>query len=89
MKYVYMLRSISCPGQRYVGATSDLDARVKEHNAGRSPHTSKHVPWELVAAVLFEDDRRAVEFEGYLKSGSGRAFANRHFWPKVAGRPWR
>jgi hypothetical protein len=38
------------------------------------------MPWELVVAVRFEDARRAAAFEQYLKSGSGRAFAKRHFW---------
>jgi hypothetical protein len=31
-------------------------------------------------AIKFEDDQKALAFEKYLKSGSGRAFANRHFW---------
>lgn len=80
MKYVYLLRSTSYPDKRYVGITSDLQARVKEHNAGKSPHTSKHRPWKIVVVVRFEDDRRAEQFERYLKGGSGHAFARRHFW---------
>lgn len=31
------------------------------------------------AAIEFPDEPRAVRFEKYLKSGSGRAFAKRHF----------
>lgn len=81
MRYVYLLRSASDPAQRYIGRTSDLHARIRAHNSGRSPHTAKHVPWRLVVAIAFEDDQRAVEFERYLKTGSGRAFANGHFWP--------
>ena len=79
-KYVYLLRSQSDPNQRYVGVTSDLDARLHTHNAGGSPHTSKYVPWGLVTYVCFNDDQRATEFERYLKSDSGRAFANKHLW---------
>lgn len=78
--YVYLLRSISHPGQRYIGLTDDLKRRVAEHNAGKSPHTSKHMPWELVVAVHFRDRAKAEAFERYLKHGSGHAFANRHFW---------
>jgi predicted GIY-YIG superfamily endonuclease len=78
--YVYLLRSRSHPEQRYVGLTSDLKKRIADHNAGRSPHTSKYAPWELVVAVYFSDRRKAEEFELYLKQGSGHAFANRHFW---------
>jgi hypothetical protein len=33
-----------------------------------------------VAKFGFEDDAKAYEFEQYLKSGSGRAFAKRRFW---------
>jgi predicted GIY-YIG superfamily endonuclease len=78
--YVYLLRSRSHPEQRYVGLTSDLKKRFADHNAGRSPHTSKHAPWELVVAVYFADKHKAEQFELYLKQGSGHAFANRHFW---------
>lgn len=42
--YVYLLRSTSHPDQRYVGLTGDLKKRLAEHNAGKSPHTSKYVP---------------------------------------------
>ncbi len=76
---VYLIRSISHPGQVYVGVTSDLDRRMWDHNAGRSPHTSKHMPWELGVAGHFTDERKANAFERYLKTGSGRAFAKRHF----------
>jgi putative endonuclease len=80
MKYVYLIRSLATPGQRYVGVTSDLEERLRTHNAGGSPHTSKCRPWELVTYVCFQRDERAIEFERYLKSGSGCAFANRRFW---------
>lgn len=78
--YVYLLCSISHPTQRYVGLTSDLKKRLAEHNAGKSPHTSKYMPWKIVAAVYFADKSRAEDFERYLKQGSGHAFANRHLW---------
>ena len=78
--YVYLLRSTSHPTQRYIGVTADLKKRLREHNAGRSPHTRKHAPWALVVAVYFADKARAEAFECYLKQGSGHAFANRHFW---------
>ncbi len=80
MKYVYLLQSVRHRDQRYIGLTSDPEERLKAHNAGKSPHTAKHLPWKLVAASYFEDDAKAVAFERYLKSGSGRAFANRHLW---------
>jgi predicted GIY-YIG superfamily endonuclease len=80
MKYVYLLQSVRDPAQRYVGLTADPEARLKGHNARRPHHTAKHAPWKLVVTIGFEDDSRAHAFERYLKSGSGRAFANRHLW---------
>ena len=80
MTHVYLVESISHPGKRYVGITHDLNNRPKEHNAGKSRDTAKFKPWEIVVAVRFLDDRRAEAFEKYLKSGSGHAFAKRHFW---------
>jgi predicted GIY-YIG superfamily endonuclease len=50
------------------------------HNSGASKHTAKYAPWELVSYHAFKDKKRAQEFEHYLKTGSGQAFATRHFW---------
>jgi predicted GIY-YIG superfamily endonuclease len=57
-----------------VGLTSDLKELIKEHNQGRSPHTAKFRPWILVAYFAFAQEKTAISFEKYLKSGSVRAF---------------
>lgn len=75
MYYVYLLRSESHPNQRYIGLTDDLRRRVEHHNRASSPHTAKFCPWLLVTYIAFSAKNRAVVFERYLKSGSGRAFA--------------
>lgn len=80
MHYVYLLNSVRAPVHRYIGVTSDLKTRLAEHNAGRSPHTSKFMPWRLAAYIAFSSRAQAEAFEAYLKSGSGHAFANRRFW---------
>ncbi|WP_299394969.1 GIY-YIG nuclease family protein [Pelagibius sp.] len=80
MFYVYLIRSKAHPGQRYVGFTTNLKARIATHNAGGSVHTAKFKPWTLVAYHAFADKRKAQEFEHYLKTGSGKAFANKRFW---------
>jgi putative endonuclease len=80
MKYVYLLQSVSVPTQRYVGVTTNLEERLQAHNAGSSLYTSKYRPWKVVMYLCFHDDRRAVEFERYLKTGSGQAFANKRLW---------
>ncbi len=81
MHYVYLLRSQSSPNQTYIGCTSDLKDRLKTHNAGGSPHTSKYVPWALVTYIAFDGKRKAMDFEAYLKTGSGQAFARKRLWP--------
>ena len=80
MFYVYLLRSINFPVQIYIGFTEDLKARLRAHNAGQSKHTAKFAPWELVSYHAFIDKRKAQEFEYYLKTGSGKAFASKRFW---------
>jgi predicted GIY-YIG superfamily endonuclease len=76
--YVYILKSLSHPKQIYTGMTADLKKRLAERNAERVPHTSKFTPWEIRTAIAFKRKERAVAFEGYLKSGSGRSFLHRH-----------
>jgi putative endonuclease len=53
-------------------------ALVAEHNAGKVPHTSKFTPWTIRSATASKSRERAIAFEHYLKSGSGRAFLQRH-----------
>ncbi len=79
MRYVYILQSITKPDEFCTGSTGNFKERLKVHNAGSSPHTSKHIPWQPLVVIFFADDKRANEFERYLKSGSGRAFALKHF----------
>jgi putative endonuclease len=62
-----------------MGTSSNVLARLAWHNEGLSRHTAKHRPWKLLVSIEFTDEPRAMGFEKYLKSGSGRAFAKRHF----------
>jgi predicted GIY-YIG superfamily endonuclease len=80
MHYVYLLRSESRPEEPYIGLTSDLKARLHKHNEGGSPHTAKVRPWKLVTYLAFSSRQQAADFESYLKSGSGRAFASKRLW---------
>jgi len=77
--YIYRLQSIAFPTRVYVGMTDDLDARLKKHNEGGVPSTAPHKPWQITTAHAFRSREKAVAFERYLKTGSGREFARRHF----------
>ena len=64
----------------YVGYTLDVKKRLATHNSGASIHTRKDRPWELVLCMAFKNMECAKQFEKYLKSQSGRAFAKKRFW---------
>jgi predicted GIY-YIG superfamily endonuclease len=76
---VYLLKSQTLVDCYYVGLSSDADARLCTHNSGGSIHTAAGRPWRVVVTVEFDEESKALRFERYLKSGSGRAFAKRHF----------
>ncbi len=78
--YVYLLRSIPHPRRTYIGLTSNLQARLRAHDAGHSKHTAKYRPWRLITALWFAESAAAIAFERYLKRGAGHAFARRHLW---------
>ena len=75
--YVYILQSKFSPAHYYVGLTDDLHDRLKRHNAGEMPHTSQFRPWTIKTAIAFTERSRAVAFERYIKSPSGRAFTKK------------
>ena len=77
--YVYLLVDIATETHRYTGVTADLKSRLAKHNAGEVPHTSKFKPCKVEAYFAFETKEKAAAFEAYLKTGSGHAFAKRHF----------
>lgn len=80
MRYVYVIRSVRYPGKYYTGLTRNFTSRLRQHDAGEVTSTRPYKPWKPVVVIRFEDDQRAIEFERYLKSGSGQAFAHRHLF---------
>jgi putative endonuclease len=75
--YVYILVSESDPSRHYTGLTENLENRLKAHNAGQVPHTSKFRPWRVETAIAFRSRKKAAAFERYLKTHSGRAFSTK------------
>ncbi len=78
--YVYLIQSIKHPEIQYVGYTANLKERLSTHNSGGSIHTKTNRPWKLIMCSAFENIDCAKQFEQYLKSQSGRAFAKKRFW---------
>jgi len=73
--YVYILKLSN--NTYYTGVTDNLARRVKYHNKGNVPYTRKFRPVELEGYIAFKSKTKALEFERYLKSGSGVAFRNK------------
>lgn len=78
MYYAYILHS-SKSHIFYFGSTIDLKTRFNLHNAGQVKSTKPHLPWKLVWYGGFETEKQARDFEIYLKTGSGKAFAYKRF----------
>lgn len=64
--YVYLLR---CKDDSlYCGYTTDLEARVRTHNAGRgAKYTKSRLPVELVYSEQFFDQSHALRREWEIK----------------------
>jgi predicted GIY-YIG superfamily endonuclease len=75
--YVYIIQSLKDPHRFYTGFTEDLNARLNAHNRSKDPYTAKYKPWKIKTAIAFTDRDKALDFERYLKSPSGRAFAKK------------
>jgi putative endonuclease len=75
MHYVYILESLTVPGHFYIGYTDNLRERVRKHHSDVSAHAAKFRPWKLKRYVALDTKAKALRFERYLKSGSGRVSA--------------
>jgi len=76
MHYVYILK---CRNEDlYVGCTVDIKDRIERHRKGYVPATANNLPIKPINVFIFPNKYKAFQFEKYLKSGSGRAFINKH-----------
>jgi putative endonuclease len=76
--FVYILKSLKT-GHLYKGYAANLEKRLTSHNIYKTIWTDiTDGPFELIWYCQFSDKHKALVFERYLKSGSGRAFINKH-----------
>jgi predicted GIY-YIG superfamily endonuclease len=75
--YTYIIQSKTDPDRFHTGRTKELQERLITHNQGKCKHTSKYIPWKIKTAIAFTEEQRAIDFETYLKTSSGRAFAKK------------
>lgn len=71
MFFVYVLRS-RMTSRLYTGATSELQARLAQHNSDQSFATRHRGPWDLVHSEEFDRWAEAIRRERYFKTGKGR-----------------
>ncbi|HRY52279.1 MAG TPA: GIY-YIG nuclease family protein [Candidatus Portnoybacteria bacterium] len=77
MYYTYIIQSQKNK-TKYTGATENLRQRFKEHNAKKVKTTKSKAPYDLIWYCAFQEKLKAYDFERYLKTGSGIAFAKKH-----------
>ena len=88
MFYVYVLRSENDSGF-YIGFSSNLRARLRQHQDGESPATKSRDPWKLIYYEAYTEREDAEGREKFLKSGAGRRFLHaqlRHYLKRFPAR---
>jgi len=83
MYYTYILYS-SKSLNFYFGYTEGIKERFKLHNEGKVFATAPYRPWKLVFYASFANQKLAKDFERYLKTGAGKAFAYKRLVNSVA-----
>ena len=71
MFYTYILQSLKNKSL-YIGYTTDLKKRFKEHNSGKGSATKPFRPYKLIFYEAFLNKIDAKNREEYLKGGYGR-----------------
>ncbi|MGQ0827975.1 MAG: GIY-YIG nuclease family protein [Bacteroidota bacterium] len=77
MHYVYLLYSIRFE-RFYVGYTSNIQERIKQHNVSKVKSTKAFVPWTMVYFEKFEIMEGALKREKYFKTAAGRRGTQRN-----------
>lgn len=78
MNYVYVLKSLK-DNDLYIGSTTDLKRRLREHNTGKSFSTSWRGPFELIYYEAYKslEDARNREKALKLRGNSRKHLINR------------
>ena len=79
MFYTYILRNY-ITNRYYIGFTPDLKNRLAKHKKGNVLSTKSNLNYRLEWYCAFKTKNQALEFERYLKTGSGIAFMKKRFF---------
>ena len=58
----------------YVGMTTHLERRLKEHNSGKNRYTKAFMPWSIFYTEEHDNWESGRKREKYLKSAAGKRF---------------
>ncbi|MFA9206597.1 MAG: GIY-YIG nuclease family protein [Burkholderiaceae bacterium] len=73
MFYVYLIQS-EVDASFYIGYTSNLELRIKQHNNGESIYSRRKKPWKLVYTEELENKTNALKREKFLKKQKNKDF---------------
>ena len=68
--YFYILKSTK-NGKLYLGFTSDVKKRIKQHSSGMQPATKPNLPYSLIYYSGFINKKDALNCEHYFKTTAG------------------
>jgi putative endonuclease len=71
--YAYVIFSPS-HNRYYKGHCQNIDARLKEHNSGKTRSIKSYIPFELIYYEKFETREEAISREKYFKTAAGRIY---------------
>jgi len=74
--YVYVLQSMKNQSL-YIGYTTDLEIRLREHNRGLNFSTKLYTPWRLIHYEAYRNEKDARRRERYLKTSQGSRLLKR------------
>ena len=77
MRFAYTYVLLCSDGHWYIGSTSDLKRRLRQHEAGGCDDTRKRLPAELVYYEACRSLDAARKRERQLKTGYGHGYLNR------------
>jgi putative endonuclease len=77
MFYVYILQSLK-DNKFYIGFSSELRNRIKEHSSGSVQSTKNRRPLALIYYEAYRAERDARIREIFLKTGQGREFIRKN-----------
>lgn len=78
MQFPYGVYILLCSDATYyTGYSTNIESRIKAHQNKQVHYTKTRLPIRLIDLFLFENKRKAYDFERYLKTVSGIALRNK------------